>query len=56
MATLHDHHDTEDWSREPWSTEGWTGEQDSAAAIALGACLALAALLFLFFAAGLLHA
>jgi LPXTG-motif cell wall-anchored protein len=49
MAVLHEHHDDE-----PWSTEGWTGEQDSAAVVALGACLALAALLLLVFAAGLL--
>jgi hypothetical protein len=51
MEMLHDDRETDNLS-----TEGWTGEQDSAAAVALCASLVLAALLFLFFAAGLLHA
>jgi hypothetical protein len=49
MAALHEHHDDD-----RWSTERWTGEPDNAAAVALGACLALAALLLLVFAVGLL--
>lgn len=51
MSTLQDHHEGDDWA-----TEGWTGEQDSVAAVALGVCLAIAALLFLFVAAGMLRA
>ena len=51
MAVLHEHHDND---VDRWSTERWTGEPDNAAAIALGACLAIAALLLLVFAAGLL--
>lgn len=42
--------DTDDWT-----SEGWTGEQDTVSAAALAACLAIAALIFLFLAAGELH-
>jgi hypothetical protein len=38
-----------------WTSEGWTGEQDTVSAAALAACLAIAALIFLFLAAGELH-
>jgi hypothetical protein len=39
--------------REPesWTSEGWTGETDSVAAIALIACLAIAAVIFILLAA-----
>jgi len=37
------HHDRDS---ERWTSEGWTGEQDAVAAIALVACLAIAALVF----------
>jgi hypothetical protein len=38
------------------NSEGWTGEPDAVAAIALAACLAGAALIFLLVAAAGLHA
>jgi hypothetical protein len=39
-----------DSRQEPWTSEGWTGEQDAAAAIALVACLAIAAMIFVLLA------
>jgi hypothetical protein len=41
----------QDRDAERWASEGWTGEQDAVSAIALVACLAIAALIFVLLAA-----
>ena len=45
----------ETWTHEAWTGESWTGAPDNVAAIALGACLGIAGLVFLFLAAGEMH-
>jgi hypothetical protein len=47
--------DTGNLTSQTWMSEGWTGEQDTVSAAALAASLAIAALIFLFLAAGELH-